>query len=51
MKWLTYAAKGRETFGCVVGAVRTPPVSMDEGDVIEIEVRPIGVPRNQVIAG
>ena len=32
-----------------VGAARTPPVFMDEGDVIEVEVRPIGVLRNQVI--
>ena len=34
-----------------VGAARTPPVFMDEGDVIEVEVRPIGVLRNQVIVG
>jgi len=26
-------------------------VFMDEGDVIEVEVRPIGVLRNQVIVG
>ena len=34
-----------------VGVARNPPVFMDEGDVIEVEVRPIGVLRNQVIVG
>lgn len=34
-----------------VGAARTPPVFMDEGDVIEVQVDPIGVLRNRVIVG
>ena len=34
-----------------VGAARTPPVFMDEGDVIEIEVAPIGTLRNPVVVG
>ncbi len=34
-----------------VGAARTPPVFMDEGDVIEIEVKPIGTLRNPVVVG
>ena len=34
-----------------VGVARNPPIFMDEGDVIEVEVRPIGVLRNQVIVG
>ena len=34
-----------------VGAARKPPVFMDEGDVIEVEVRPIGVLRNKVVVG
>jgi len=33
------------------GRPGNPPVFLDEGDVIEIEVRPIGVLRNQVIVG
>ncbi len=34
-----------------VGAARKPPVFMDEGDVIEIEVKPIGTLRNTVVVG
>lgn len=34
-----------------VGAARTPPVFMDEGDVIEVAVEPIGVLRHPVIRG
>ena len=34
-----------------VGAARNPPVFMDEGDVIEVEVKPIGVLRNRVVVG
>mgnify|MGYP003571051710 CR=1 FL=1 len=34
-----------------VGAARTPPVFMDEGDEIEVEVEPIGVLRHRVIVG
>ena len=34
-----------------VGAARTPPVFMDEGDVVEVEVRPIGTLRNPVVVG
>ncbi|MFV2091303.1 MAG: fumarylacetoacetate hydrolase family protein, partial [Pseudomonadales bacterium] len=34
-----------------VGAARTPPVFMDEGDVIEVEVKPIGTLSNPVIKG
>ncbi len=34
-----------------VGAARKPPVFMDEGDVIEVEVSPIGTLRNRVIVG
>ena len=34
-----------------VGAARNPPVFMDEGDVIEVEVKPIGTLRNRVIVG
>ena len=34
-----------------VGAARKPPVFMDEGDVIEVEVRPIGTLRNTVVVG
>lgn len=34
-----------------VGAARTPPVFMVEGDVIEIEVKPIGTLRNKVANG
>jgi 2-keto-4-pentenoate hydratase/2-oxohepta-3-ene-1,7-dioic acid hydratase in catechol pathway len=34
-----------------VGAARTPPVFMKAGDVIEVEVKPIGVLRNRVIDG
>ena len=33
-----------------VGAARKPPVFMDAGDVIEVEVKPIGVLRNRVVA-
>lgn len=32
-----------------VGAARTPPVFMDEGDLIEIEVKPIGTLSNPVV--
>lgn len=34
-----------------VGAARTPPVFMDEGDEIEVEVRPIGTLRHRVAVG
>ncbi|MCB1683264.1 MAG: fumarylacetoacetate hydrolase family protein [Pseudomonadales bacterium] len=34
-----------------VGAARKPPVFMDEGDVIEVEVKPIGTLRNTVSVG
>jgi 2-keto-4-pentenoate hydratase/2-oxohepta-3-ene-1,7-dioic acid hydratase in catechol pathway len=34
-----------------VGAARKPPVFMDQGDVIEVEVKPIGVLRNHVVVG
>lgn len=34
-----------------VGAARKPPVFMDEGDVIEVEVTPIGTLRNHVVVG
>jgi len=34
-----------------VGAARKPPVFMDEGDVIEVEVNPIGILRNHVVVG
>jgi 2-keto-4-pentenoate hydratase/2-oxohepta-3-ene-1,7-dioic acid hydratase in catechol pathway len=34
-----------------VGAARTPPVFMKEGDVIEVAVTPIGVLRNRVTVG
>jgi 2-keto-4-pentenoate hydratase/2-oxohepta-3-ene-1,7-dioic acid hydratase in catechol pathway len=34
-----------------VGAARNPPVFMDEGDVIEVEVKPIGVLRNPIAVG
>ncbi len=34
-----------------VGVARTPPVFMDAGDVIEVEVAPIGVLRNEVVVG
>ncbi|MGD8416666.1 MAG: fumarylacetoacetate hydrolase family protein [Pseudomonadales bacterium] len=34
-----------------VGAARNPPVFMDEGDVIEVEVKPIGTLRNHVVVG
>lgn len=34
-----------------VGAARTPPVFMDEGDVIEVEVAPIGTLRHRVTVG
>jgi 2-keto-4-pentenoate hydratase/2-oxohepta-3-ene-1,7-dioic acid hydratase in catechol pathway len=33
-----------------VGAARKPPVFMDDGDVIEVEVKPIGTLRNRVVA-
>ncbi|MCP5181507.1 MAG: fumarylacetoacetate hydrolase family protein [Pseudomonadales bacterium] len=33
-----------------VGAARKPPVFMDDGDLIEIEVKPIGVLSNPVVA-
>jgi len=32
-----------------VGAARTPPIFMDDGDVIEVEVSPIGVLSNPVV--
>lgn len=34
-----------------VGAARTPPLFMKAGDVIEVEVKPIGVLRNRVVVG
>ena len=34
-----------------VGAARKPAVFMDEGDVIEVEVKPIGTLRNTVVVG
>ncbi len=34
-----------------VGAARTPPLFMKAGDVIEVEVKPIGVLRNEVVDG
>lgn len=34
-----------------VGAARQPPVFMDEGDLIEVEVKPIGTLRNRVVVG
>jgi len=34
-----------------VGAARTPPVFMDEGDEIEVEVKPIGTLRHRVTVG
>jgi 2-keto-4-pentenoate hydratase/2-oxohepta-3-ene-1,7-dioic acid hydratase in catechol pathway len=34
-----------------VGAARTPPVFMDEGDVVEVEVRPIGTLRHPIVVG
>jgi len=33
-----------------VGAARKPPVFMDHGDVIEVEVKPIGILSNPVVA-
>ena len=32
-----------------VGVARNPPVFMDEGDLIEIEVKPIGTLSNSVM--
>jgi 2-keto-4-pentenoate hydratase/2-oxohepta-3-ene-1,7-dioic acid hydratase in catechol pathway len=34
-----------------VGAARKPPVFMDEGDVVEVEVKPIGTLRNRIVVG
>jgi 2-keto-4-pentenoate hydratase/2-oxohepta-3-ene-1,7-dioic acid hydratase in catechol pathway len=34
-----------------VGSARNPPVFMDEGDVVEIEVKPIGLLRNRIVVG
>ncbi|HEX7035562.1 MAG TPA: fumarylacetoacetate hydrolase family protein [Pseudomonadales bacterium] len=34
-----------------VGVARNPPVFMDEGDEIEVEVKPIGVLRHRVVVG
>lgn len=34
-----------------VGAARTPPVFMDEGDVIEVAVEPIGILRHKIVRG
>ncbi len=34
-----------------VGAARKPPLFMDEGDVIEVEVKPIGTLRHRVVVG
>jgi len=34
-----------------VGSARKPPVFMDEGDVVEVEVKPIGLLRNRIVIG
>ena len=34
-----------------VGAARQPPVFMDEGDVVEVDIHPIGTLRNTVVVG
>ena len=34
-----------------VGSARNPPIFMDEGDVIEVEVTPIGTLKNNVVVG
>jgi len=34
-----------------VGSARQPPVFMDEGDLVEVEVKPIGVLRNRIVVG
>jgi 2-keto-4-pentenoate hydratase/2-oxohepta-3-ene-1,7-dioic acid hydratase in catechol pathway len=34
-----------------VGSARQPPVFMDAGDVVEIEVKPIGLLRNPIVIG
>ena len=34
-----------------VGAARTPPVFMDEGDTIEVRIDPIGTLRNPIVRG
>lgn len=34
-----------------VGAARQPPVFMDEGDVVEVDIDPIGTLRNTVVVG
>jgi 2-keto-4-pentenoate hydratase/2-oxohepta-3-ene-1,7-dioic acid hydratase in catechol pathway len=34
-----------------VGMARTPPVFMDAGDVVEVEVTPIGTLRNPIEVG
>jgi len=34
-----------------VGAARNPPVFMDQGDVVEVEVKPIGLLRNRIVIG
>ena len=34
-----------------VGSARNPPIFMDEGDVIEITVDPIGTLRNEIVVG
>lgn len=34
-----------------VGSARDPPVFMDEGDVVEVEIDPIGTLRNRVVVG
>lgn len=34
-----------------VGAARKPPVFMDEGDEIEVEVKPIGTLRHRIVVG
>ena len=34
-----------------VGAARNPPLFMKAGDIIEVEVKPIGVLRNRVVVG
>ena len=34
-----------------VGSARQPPIFMDEGDVVEVTVEPIGTLRHQVVRG
>ena len=34
-----------------VGAARNPPLFMDEGDVVEVQIDPIGTLRNTIVRG